>query len=197
METGIYYPTKSSLLAGGVRVPNRVIRRSKPLVQDQLEGVRDAFHSRMWRGLQVVHRLRRQVGDDKAEERKGFYKTSLRETEVRVEQLDQIREALRKVGGEGKAEAPRLVAQIDEYVPLVQQVVREARRRVLAGKKVPAREKVVSIFEPHTRIIPRHKGGGASGIQAHFFLSAWNPARWPWNRLGIPACYCIPTSIGP
>ena len=35
----------------------------------------------------------------------------------------------------------------------------QARRRVLAGEKVPAREKVVSLFEPHARIIPRHKGG--------------------------------------
>lgn len=26
---------------------------------------------------------------------------------------------------------------------------------------MPAREKVVSLFEPHTRIIPRHKGGAA------------------------------------
>jgi len=44
---------------------------------------------------------------------------------------------------------------------VVQQVIRQARQRVFDGKKVPAKEKIVSIFEPHTRIIPRHKGGAA------------------------------------
>ena len=32
---------------------------------------------------------------------------------------------------------------------------------MLEGEQVPASEKVVSLFEPHTRIIPRHKGGAA------------------------------------
>jgi len=37
----------------------------------------------------------------------------------------------------------------------------QAQRRVLDGQKVPAKEKLVSLLEPHTRIIPRHKGGAA------------------------------------
>jgi transposase, IS5 family len=162
VETSIHHPTDSSLLADGVRVLSRVIRRSKPLVQQHLDGVRDAFRSRMRtmrRGIQTLHRLRRKVGEDKAEERKGIYATLLRATEVTVQQAERIRDALRNVSGEGTAEAQRLVAQIDQYVPLVEQVIDQARRRVLAGKKVPAKEKVVSLFEPHTRIIPRHKGG--------------------------------------
>jgi transposase, IS5 family len=162
VETTIHHPTDSSLLADGVRVLSRVIRRSKPLVQEQVGTVRDAFRSRlrtMRRGIQTLHRLRRKVGEDKAEERKGVYTTLLRATEVTVQQVEQIRDALRTVSDEGKAEAQRLVAQIDQYLPLVRQVIDQARRRVLEGKKVPAREKIVSLFEPHTRIIPRHKGG--------------------------------------
>ena len=31
--------------------------------------------------------------------------------------------------------------------------------RVLENTKVPSNEKVLSLFEPHTRAIPRHKGG--------------------------------------
>jgi IS5 family transposase len=46
--------------------------------------------------------------------------------------------------------------------PLVRRAIRQAQRRVLAGEQVPAGEKVVSLFEPHTRIIPRHKGGAAA-----------------------------------
>jgi IS5 family transposase len=162
VETSIHYPTDSSLLADGVRVLGRVIRRSKPLVREQLGGIRDAFRSRMRtmrRGLQTLHRLRRRVGEEKAEQRKALYETLLAATEATIRQAEQVRSALHDVSGAGKAEAQRLVAQVDQYVPLVQQVIRQARHRVLQGKKVPASEKIVSLFEPHTRIIPRHKGG--------------------------------------
>ena len=162
VETTIHYPTDSSVLADGVRVLSRVIRRSQPLVHEQLRGVRDAFRSRlrtMRRGLQVLHRLRRRVGEDKAEQRKAVYETLLRATEATVQQVERIRDALRDVGHEQRADAERLIGQIDHYRPLIQHVIDQAKRRVLDGRKVPAHEKIVSLFEPHTRIIPRHKGG--------------------------------------
>jgi IS5 family transposase len=162
METTIHYPIDSSLLADAVRVLSRVIRRSKPLAQERLETVRDAFRSRlrtMRRGLQTLHRLRRRVGEDKAEQRTAIYQQLLAATEATLRQVGQIRAALSESGGETKAEARRLIGQIDHYRPLVEQVVRQARRRVLEGRKVSAKEKIVSLFEPHTRIIPRYKGG--------------------------------------
>src|SRR5437762_3953237 len=45
VATPIHYPTDSSLLADGVRVLGRLIRRAKPAVVDQLAGVRDAFRT--------------------------------------------------------------------------------------------------------------------------------------------------------
>jgi len=44
-------------------------------------------------------------------------------------------------------------------LPLVWQVVAQAERRVLHGEPVPASEKLVSLHEPHTAIITRHKPG--------------------------------------
>lgn len=76
-----------------------------------------------------------------------------------MRQAERIRDALQGVRGVGQAEAGRLIGQIDHVLPLVQQVIQQAKQRVLEGKKVPAKEKVVSLSEPHTRIIPRHKGG--------------------------------------
>ena len=147
VETDIHHPTDSSLLTDGVRVLGRAIRRSKPRVQEQLRDVQGAFRSRMRtmrRGLQTLHRLRRRIGEDKAEQRKGVYTTLLAATEATVRQAEQIRDALRAVSGEGKAQAQRLRAQIDHVLPLVRQVISQAQRRVLEGKKVPASEKVVS-----------------------------------------------------
>jgi len=44
-------------------------------------------------------------------------------------------------------------------LPLVEGVIAQTRSRVLEGQKVPSEQKVLSLFEPHTRAIPRHKGG--------------------------------------
>lgn len=162
VETTIHHPTDSSLLADGVRILTRIIRRSKPLVQDQLRGRRDAFRSRlrtMRRGLQILHRMRRHQGEDKAERRKAVYARLLAATAATVTQATCIRAALSAADGETGRQAERLIDQLDHYLPLVQQVISQAERRVLQGRKVPAKEKLVSLFEPHTRIIPRHKGG--------------------------------------
>jgi IS5 family transposase len=162
VETTIHYPTDRHLLTDGVRVLSRLIRRSKPLVRKQLEHVRSAFRSRMRtmrRGLQALHRLCRRGREDKAEQRKAVYETLLRATAATVQQVERIRDVLRDVGEEHRAEAERLIGQIDHYLPLVHRVIDQAQRRVLDGRKVPAHEKIVSLFEPNTRIIPRHKGG--------------------------------------
>src|SRR5205807_7352849 len=49
--------------------------------------------------------------------------------------------------------------RVQQALPLVERVIAQTRTRVLEGKKVASDEKVLSLFEPHTRAIPRHKGG--------------------------------------
>jgi IS5 family transposase len=44
-------------------------------------------------------------------------------------------------------------ADVAHDVPLIEQIIDQARRRVFAGEKVPAKDKIVSLFEPHTDII--------------------------------------------
>ena len=46
---------------------------------------------------------------------------------------------------------------------LLKRVVEQTERRVFAGETVPASEKVVSLFEPHTDIIC--KGGRADALR--------------------------------
>ncbi len=41
---------------------------------------------------------------------------------------------------------------------------------MLEGKKVASGEKVLSLFEPHTRAIPRHKGGALVEFGRHVIL---------------------------
>jgi IS5 family transposase len=71
-----------------------------------------------------------------------------------VEQAEQVVEVLREIATE---EAERLQQQAEHFLPLVEQVIDQTVRRVIDGEKVPAAEKVVSLFEPHTDIISRGK----------------------------------------
>jgi len=65
--------------------------------------------------------------------------------------------------------AQRLVGEIDHFAPLVEQVIRQTKLRVLEGIAVPAEEKLVSLFETHTRIIRR----GKAGHETEFGRKVW------------------------
>ena len=43
--------------------------------------------------------------------------------------------------------APKILEEISHLAGLLERVVSQARRRVLEGEQVPAREKLLSIFE--------------------------------------------------
>src|SRR3990170_4386062 len=53
--------------------------------------------------------------------------------------------------------AVALALTLEHFIPLLQRVIAQARRRVLEGQRVPASDKLVSVFEPHTAIIQRGK----------------------------------------
>jgi hypothetical protein len=77
--------------------------------------------------------------------------------------------------------------QVAHYKPLIQQVIEQTKRRVFADEKVPATEKIVSIFEEHTDIIVKgsrdiqygHKinlSTGKSGLVLDVVIEEGNPA---------------------
>lgn len=180
VQTTIHHPTDSGVLGDGVRVLTRLIRQARPLVQTPLAHVRDAFRSRLRTTrqlLQRIHRLRRLTGEGAAEQQQQLYQRLVSVTHQTVRQARQVRHVL-PVGGQEQSEQPysadaakrsnsaqrvaaRLAAQLDRFLPLVEQAIHQAQRRVLDGQSVPSREKVLSLFEPHTRVVQRGKTGAA------------------------------------
>jgi hypothetical protein len=80
-----------------------------------------------------------------------------------------------------------IIKELNHYLPLARQVVCQTRRRVLQGESVPAQDKIVSIFEPHTDIIRKdrrdtyygHKicvTGGSSNLILDCVILDGNPA---------------------
>lgn len=115
----------------------------------------------MRRGLQTLHRLARRKGEETAETRKEIYRKLLATAEQTLGQALRVRQALVETGTASRGRGQRLPEQIERFAPLLGQVIHQARTRVLEGGQVPAEQKVLSLFAPHTRVIPRHKGGAA------------------------------------
>ena len=175
VQTPIHHPTDSGLLGDGVRVLTRLIRRARPLlVQAPLASVRDAFRSRVRstrRVLQQLHRVhQRGKQPDAPAAQRRLYTRLLEITRQTVRQAQRIQAAVQGqvLVPEGVAPtnlpapehlARRLLAQFDRFLPLVQQGMQQAESRVLDGRPVPSSAKVLSLFEPHTRVVKRRKLG--------------------------------------
>lgn len=104
---------------------------------------------------QMVRRRGQQV-EQFEQERKNAYERLLEVAQASRRQACKARESLAR---QSEAVAEELKKRLEHFEELVGKVVEQTRRRVLRGETVPAGEKVVNIFEPHTSIIKRGKAG--------------------------------------
>jgi IS5 family transposase len=170
VQTEIHHPTNSGLLVDSVRVLSRFVKGAKELVKEQVSYVEQTCRSRLRsarKAAQTLHRQLRRKGEDKEAEQKQLYQELIETTEQMVRQATRVAAAL---GQQTESKAKRLLTQTQGVLPLVQRVIAQTRSRVLEGKKVPSENKVLSLFEPHTRAIPRHKGGALVEFGRHVIL---------------------------
>lgn len=139
VETHIHPPTDSALLSDTVRVLVRLLKRARAYGAEFTNHRRRA--KRRWHEIQNARRM---------EARFPLYRDLLRVTE---ETLGDAENAGRQLQQREDKQAQQLSQQLRHHVSLGWQVVDQTRRRVLDGESVPAAEKLVSIFEPHTDII--------------------------------------------
>jgi IS5 family transposase len=180
VESNIHVPTDSSLLFDCVRVMARLMSEAQ-----------DAFaidfsdHSR-----RAKRRALGIANAKSAASRLSLYRDLLKVTHKTVAQAERVAEALDKVVADDLVtmlKAQGLASQLRGTIELANRVVTQTERRVLRGEKVPATEKIVSIFEPHTDIIVKdrrdvfygHKiclTAGASGLVTDVVVEKGNPA---------------------
>jgi transposase, IS5 family len=182
VETPIHYPTDSGLLGDGVQVLTRLVLRAKPVLQEHLAGKPTVFRNRMRsmrRTLQALYRVVRRKAHTAVAQQRPLYERLIQIAEQTLQQAQTIRQALDYVAdpprSTGSRRAPasaadRLRAGLDRFVPLVAQVIHQARSRVLEETPVPAQDKLVSLFEPHTRVLRRHKTGTPVEFGRHVVL---------------------------
>lgn len=157
--TTIHHSSDSSLLADGVRVLSRRLRRAKDVLGEAAELGKAAFRTRT-RRTRSLPRLGRRKGEAATHAMRQAYArliTVAKKTHAQAIRVSTVRHA------RSEPPAQRLAGQLDTVLPRVERATTQAVRRVLQGETGPRREKIVSLFEPHTRIIVRHKAGSSSG----------------------------------
>jgi transposase, IS5 family len=199
VETTIHYPSDSSLLADGVRVLSRVLRRAKTLLGERASLDKTLFRTRLRsarRLVQSLHRLGRRKGEAAAEAMRQAYARLIAVTRKTCVQAARVGTALRE---RSEPPAQRLARQLDTFLPRVVRAIAQVVRRVLQGETVPAGEKIVSLFEPHSHIIVRHKAGKPVEFGRKLWLeeveggivSGWRLL----DRSGQDAAYLMPSLV--
>jgi IS5 family transposase len=156
-ETTIHAPSDSTLLWDVNRVLVRLMKQSA-----EEFGIRFTNHER-----RAKRRMYNIQYAKKRSQRVRRYRDLVRVTECTLGDADRV--AAELMGGAGFAVSSPILAiglaeALKQYATLGRQVVDQTRRRVFHGESVPAEEKILSIFEPHTDII---KTGGDDPTYGH------------------------------
>jgi IS5 family transposase len=172
----VHEPSDSSLLWDAVRVMVRLLREANALVGRAGLAWRDHRRAakKRARDIQFTRGRPRRV---------QLYRELIRTTRVTLAYLQQ---AAAQLATTADGAVALWQATVDHYRPLIEQVIAQTERRVLAGEAVPASDKLVSLFEPHADIIRKgreveygHKLNlttGRSGLILDLVIEAGNPA---------------------
>jgi len=176
-ESNIHHPTDNALLFDSVRVLARLLREAGKKF--------DIVYTDHTRRAKRRHCAIRNARSQK--QRLEPYRDLIKVARKSAGYARRAVGILEVVEGARAGHARALAGKLAHYLALTQRVISQAERRVLEGESVPASQKVVSIFEPHTDVIRKdnrntyygHKvtlTGGASGLILDWVVQDGNPA---------------------
>lgn len=140
MESNIHHPTDSTLLYDSVRALSRILKGNALRFTDH--------RKRAKRRMMAVINARKQ------KDRVAAYKDLLK---VTLKTVGYAQRGIEELEGRGDLNAMVARLELKRFVSLAIRVMDQTRRRVFEGQTVPAAEKVVSIFEPHTDVIVKDR----------------------------------------
>lgn len=174
VEANIHDPADSSLLYDTVRVLARIVNRQKlPRGTRFKDETRRAkrLHTKIWNAKD-------------RESREPVYRELVKVAKRVIKAAKDVADSLDKKKAD---DAQAIVNSLRRYVDLGLKVIEQTVRRVFREEKVPALEKVVSIFEPHVNILVKDRRDtlyghkvylttGASSLILDCTIESGNPA---------------------
>lgn len=152
-QTNIHYPSDESLIVDGVR---KLWRLGSTLAKEYgVAGWRDHryWHKKARKIARRIQKTRRSRKRNREEQQVALYRELLN---MAAEVLQRAGELVRHVGP-SEVMSMAAVAELEYYMDQTAYVCELAKRRVLEGEQIPNKEKIFSIFEPHTELIKRGK----------------------------------------
>jgi len=161
-ETNIHHPTDSSLLGDGVRVLTRTMKKITKIAGEIGTKLRDRSRSVKLRVLDIARAARSKAKQSSAKLTNNYRKL-LESTRRVVGQAKQFSKEIADGVKWSNDPLKQLVLEglrqeIDKMVPLVKQVMKQARARIFRGD-TRSEGKIFSLFEPSTEIIRKGKAG--------------------------------------
>jgi len=154
VESHIAPPSDSSLLEDGIRVLSRLMSKCKEATGVKLRFVDQRKHSKSL-AFQIFHAKKAEKGRKrpKKAEKQVLYPKLLACASITLKQVERaIQRVEAEVGGRDHS-VVHWLHELRHYQDLLRQVIDQTQRRVLNDEAVPASEKLVSLFEPHTDVI--------------------------------------------
>src|SRR5437667_6274096 len=159
VETNIHYPTDSSLLADGIRVLTRGLKRIGAACEAGALKIVDHRRAAKRRVLEIC-RAAKTLSDTGREKLKHSYGKLIALTRGLTRQTTQVLEQLK--AGKLVAQADMLLAvlqaeaQLRHFLPLTEKVIAQAQARIFEGQ-THYPDKILSLFEEHTVVIRKGK----------------------------------------
>ncbi len=153
-QCNIHWPTDSSLLRDTYRVIAREMSRGRQIAPLSCPW---RFHVKKIKNMEFFIT---RYSSSKNKKRLRQVRQRMKELIVRVEEvLEKAEKFVAWAKRSTCLELMTLGAALEKDLPVMRQVAEVARRREFDGEKVPNRDKVFSIFEPHTELIMRGRRG--------------------------------------
>lgn len=160
VETNIHYPTDSTLLADGVRVLTRTLKRLRTAVTHGVVPLRDRTRS-VARRVFTIAQLSRQARQAPGQMRmRACYRQLMSHTRAVVRQAEAVAQQVAagavKAVGLAQLEVEGLAQHLRATGGLVRRVLAQTRARIVKGD-THYPDKLLSLFEPHTEAIRKGK----------------------------------------
>jgi IS5 family transposase len=158
VESNVHYPTDSTLLADGIRVLTRSLKRIAKECEPGAVAVVTHARSVKHRLLEIS-RAAKSWTEANQERLKGSYRKLVGLTRRVIRQGTAVLEDLQAGKIPVVGDLVTVLAnesQLRHFMPLVQRVIAQTEERILRGNR-HVTDKVLSLFEPHTRAIRKGK----------------------------------------
>lgn len=180
VETNVHIPSDSSLIVDSIRVITRFLYEAEVILDGHFKNFSN--HNRAAKKKNIVIENKKSKSEKK-------YKELVKIAENVICYADNAIYFIKNYNFSDflrECKASFISKKLDYHADLLFRIVDQTKRRIFEGEKVPAKQKIFSIFEPHTDIIVKdnrkktfgHKifiSTGKSGIVTDCIIVRGNP----------------------